>query len=815
VIGTTLGPYAIERELGSGGMGMVYAARVVGRAPGLAEGTVVAVKVIHPHLLETPGFFKRFLREAEIGKSVVHPNVVRTYDCDAAIAGGRQQNFLVMEYVEGRTLRELLADEGRVPEDLCRHVAREVTRGLAAIHAAGVVHRDMKPENVLITEDRAIKVMDLGVARLNDEVLRLSQTGAFVGSIHYAAPECFTGGGRNVDGRADLHALGLLLYELASGVNPYFAPSVPEILKRVMHEEPSPLRDLAPEVSPFLSAVVRCLLAKNPDGRFPDAATLLAVLEQGEESAWWRSQETAAGSAQAPKPPSLPASRLDESDVVIAYAPMDDVPAVVSAPGWISRLHRNLEIRVAQLAGAPVTMVKQPDVAEDASRATEVLEQVPHAQAVVSILSPSFVRAPGCVGLVEAFWRRKEETGTFRAPGGARLFNIVKTPVEEGLVPAAIRSLYSDLAPYEFFDRDPVSGRVRVFDEDFGELAGRRFHERVYDVAHDLAQVLRQAGGTPANGAATTPGTKTIFLAATTSDLEPRRDQLRRELTELGHEVLPRGSLPMVAGEIETVVRSCLERADLAIHLVGAHYGLVPEATDLSVVALQNRVAADVSRATKLRRIVWTPRDLVALDERQKAFLRQLEEGSDAMEGAELIASTLESLKTLLLDRWRREREAASPAAPPVSTSAATVAADAPRLYLLCDVKDLDAIEPLEDFLYDQGIEVSLPGFEAGEAEAQAVHVQNLRDCDAALVYYGAAGMHWADFSVRDLAKAAGYRDSRPIPVSAVYVAPPFGHRKERFRSVSVPVLRQPGETFDPAALADFVASVRAAKGGA
>ena len=127
---------------------MVYAAVVEGRCPGIEEGTRVALKVVHSHLLETPGFFKRFLREAQIGQRVQHENVVRTLDVDAITLDGVQFNFLVMEYVEGQTLRALLEELDRVPEELCRHIGREVAKGLAAIHAAGVVHRDMKPEKI-------------------------------------------------------------------------------------------------------------------------------------------------------------------------------------------------------------------------------------------------------------------------------------------------------------------------------------------------------------------------------------------------------------------------------------------------------------------------------------------------------------------------------------------------------------------------------------------------------------------------------------------------------------------------------------------
>ncbi|MHC4861421.1 MAG: serine/threonine-protein kinase, partial [Planctomycetota bacterium] len=278
--GRTLGAYRIESELGSGGMGKVWLGRD-------ERGGRYAVKVVHPHLLESPGFFKRFLREAEVGKAVRHPNVVRTVDCDAVVLDGTQLNFLVMEYVEGQTLRDLLDELVRVPEELCRHVGREVAKGLAAIHAAGVVHRDLKPENVLITPDHAVKIMDLGVARLAAEAIRLSQTGAFVGSPHYAAPEQFRKGGEDVDGRADLHALGLILYELSSGDHPYLADDMAKVLRKVLDEDPRRLSVLNPQLSPFFEEVVHTLLAKDRDKRFGSATDLLKVLDEGERSTWW------------------------------------------------------------------------------------------------------------------------------------------------------------------------------------------------------------------------------------------------------------------------------------------------------------------------------------------------------------------------------------------------------------------------------------------------------------------------------------------------------------------------------------------------
>jgi serine/threonine protein kinase/tetratricopeptide (TPR) repeat protein len=266
-------------------MGQVFAATVAGRALGLSEGDRVALKVVHPHLLQTEGFFKRFMREASIGQSIQHDNVVRTYDCDQVFAGDRPHAFLVMEYVEGQTLSQLRNELDVVPEELCRHVAREICRGLSAIHEVGIVHRDLKPENVLITPDHVVKVMDLGVARLADEQMRLSQSGAFVGSVEYAAPEQFDGG--DVDHRCDLHALGILLYELSCGQHPYRGDDFRGVMKRVCEAEPRRAGEINPQLSPFFEEVVHTLLAKSRDDRFASADELLGILGAGEDSEWW------------------------------------------------------------------------------------------------------------------------------------------------------------------------------------------------------------------------------------------------------------------------------------------------------------------------------------------------------------------------------------------------------------------------------------------------------------------------------------------------------------------------------------------------
>ncbi len=287
--GTQLGPYRLLSELGSGGMGTVHLAEIAEAVAGLESGQKVAVKVVHPHLLASPGFFKRFMREAEAGRKVVHDNVVRTFDVDATELADMVVHYMAMEYVEGKSLRKLLLDLGTIPETLLREIALQTAAGLAAIHEAGIVHRDLKPENILITDDHEIRIMDLGVARLQEASIAITKEGQFAGSVLYAAPEQF--GPEEVGPSADLYSLGVLLYELATGDNPFRRDDAAAVMEAQLRLEPPRITDRNTETTAFFAELVATLLAKNPADRFESAEALGAVLEEGERSPWWRDLE--------------------------------------------------------------------------------------------------------------------------------------------------------------------------------------------------------------------------------------------------------------------------------------------------------------------------------------------------------------------------------------------------------------------------------------------------------------------------------------------------------------------------------------------
>ncbi len=257
--------YRIERRLGRGGMGVLYLAL----EPGLERR--VALKLIAPEAAEEEVFARRFAEESRIAASIEHPNVVPIYA--AGEEGGVP--YIAMRYVAGADLARRLAREGRLEIATAVELIAQVGAGLDAIHAAGLVHRDVKPANVLLSggeADQHAYITDFGVARNVATESGLTQTGRFVGTLDYVAPEQISGG--EVDARADVYALGCLLFKLLTGEVPF--PKEAEAAKLFAHlNDPPPAPSLwVPEVSMALDDVVARAMSKSPDERYPSAGDL-------------------------------------------------------------------------------------------------------------------------------------------------------------------------------------------------------------------------------------------------------------------------------------------------------------------------------------------------------------------------------------------------------------------------------------------------------------------------------------------------------------------------------------------------------------
>jgi serine/threonine protein kinase/beta-lactam-binding protein with PASTA domain len=260
------GRYRIQRKLGAGGMADVY----------LAEdqelGRRVAIKILNGRHANDDQFIERFRREAKNAAALNHPSIVSIYDRGEA----EDTYYIAMEFLDGRTLKELIVGRGAAPINVAIEYGRQILSALRFAHRHGIVHRDIKPHNVLVDAEGRVKVTDFGIARAGTS--QMTETGSIVGTAQYLSPEQARGG--EVDPRSDLYSLGIVLYELLTGKTPFDGDTPVEIAMKHLSNAPKPPSKLRSEIPPELDKVVLRALAKNPDERYQSADEMEADLER-------------------------------------------------------------------------------------------------------------------------------------------------------------------------------------------------------------------------------------------------------------------------------------------------------------------------------------------------------------------------------------------------------------------------------------------------------------------------------------------------------------------------------------------------------
>ncbi|MCB9676850.1 MAG: serine/threonine protein kinase [Alphaproteobacteria bacterium] len=270
MIGSTVDKYEVLQKVGEGGMATVYR----GRHTTLDRD--VAIKVLHPHLSSSTRNRKRFAREARAIEHLRHENILEIFDYSGIDSG---DCYIITEFVDGQTLTALVEERGRLPSELVAVIGVRLCRALGYAHASGILHRDMKPDNVMVRDDGTVKLMDFGIARFLDES-QVTLTGALVGSPAFMSPEQAVEA--PLDTRSDLFSLGTVLFYLVTGELPFSGSNPSLILKNVIEGNRPNVAELAPAISPTLADAIERLMATSPEGRFNTAAevseALMAVL---------------------------------------------------------------------------------------------------------------------------------------------------------------------------------------------------------------------------------------------------------------------------------------------------------------------------------------------------------------------------------------------------------------------------------------------------------------------------------------------------------------------------------------------------------
>lgn len=500
------------------------------------------------------------------------------------------------------------------------------------------------------------------------------------------------------------------------------------------------------------------------------------------------------------------------NDIFISYAHVDNESLTEGQKGWISQFHRTLEIRLRQLLGENPRIWRDMKLSGTDIFDEKIVNAFGNTRLMISIVSPRYVNSEWCNRELNEFCDKAENSGGIRVGEKARIIKVVKTPVEGDAGGGSAHNIFNSLLGFEFFDVDPETGRVREYNEEFGHEAKRNYLERVYDLAHEITGILKEmGGGQAAHTPAVNDAGRVVYLADVTSDLKGERDRIRRELLERGHTVLPDRPLPLEADEARELISDFLGKSHLAIHLIGSRYGIVPEGGDLSLVELQSTLSAKKGEQDGLHRLIWMATDNDPDSDRHATFIQALQNSSEGMATTELLTGQIEEVKNLAIKRLLPDDQQAGSKLPPLGQ---TEEDGETRIYLICDQQDEEAVEPLEDYLFEQGYEVKTPQFDGDENAFVQAHQDNLRFCDGVLIYFGRASGQWVDMKLMDLLKAPGYGRTKPLIAKAVYVGLPENRRKTRFRTRTADVI-QGRNSINPDDLKPFLEKMKQTKGGA
>ncbi len=460
-------------------------------------------------------------------------------------------------------------------------------------------------------------------------------------------------------------------------------------------------------------------------------------------------------------------------DIYISFT-KEDNQAEELLQGWVSHFKRFLQEALLHIMGEAPRFIFYPNQEKPS------LQTLQHTALLICIVSPDYLRSATCIEDIEQFWEINQENTNLKGlPLKKRIFKVMRMPVSQQQEPSKIR----DLIGYKFYTRNEDTGRDAPI-QDFFEDVEAYFWTRLIDFSHDVAHALQQAKQESRQGVGVQrKDIKTIYLAETSEDLVIQRSMIKRELYKQGYRILPDQSLPNNLAEMQLRIKRDLERSQMVIHLIGNHNGEPIGENQLTLIALQNQLSAEHTNlkfATKgsqfddfqdFRRLIWLRPDMKPADEKQRMFVENIRQNADTLEGAEILQVPLEDLKTAIKrtlaemedqeqDRLRRLHEASDQYKG--------------NIYLIYDKTDATKAAILASILEERGLKVSHPIFDGNVMQLRKNHIENLVNCDAAMIYYGDIDKQWVRMKLLDLLKSSGFGRKKAWQAKAIITEKPL-----------------------------------------
>jgi hypothetical protein len=480
-----------------------------------------------------------------------------------------------------------------------------------------------------------------------------------------------------------------------------------------------------------------------------------------------------------------------DNEIFISYSHIDNEPFGDPRGGWVDIFHEQLQNFVDVHVGRRTKVWRDKRLTGAEVFSDEIEQQLRSSAVLVSVISPGYMQSEWCNRELAGFTKAARDRGNLRVGNLQRVVKVLRLPVDRSVLPP----LLDDVLGEQFYRVDPASGRARDLLIDSSADALQVFRARVDDVAQDLSRLLdamaASGGAAPAPAVSDAP---TVFLAWTTSDLAEEREKLCRELEARNFRVVPAGAPPLDAAGVRERIVAAMEGAKVVIHLIGAHYGFVPEGEERSIIELQSDEAIYQASNSSAPRIFWLSPN-AQREPRLTALVERVQKPSPQGGRVDLLANqNIEALKNLVLDRLNPVARAA-----PGGARAASAV-----VYLMCDQLDCAAVVPIQDFLFGQSLEVRLPLFEGNSDQIREEHYETLKECEGVLMFWGKAKEGWLRTMLRDLNKVFGLGRTEPYKAASLYLAELPDPTKESFRTRQVSIIR-PDREFEPGILRPFV----------